>query len=45
MTTVRRQLAALPSADDKLVLFDRYRAEVRGFDETIDAASPEKLRE
>ena len=45
MTTVRRQLAALPSSDDKLVLFDRYRAEVRGFDETLDAASPEKLRE
>jgi hypothetical protein len=27
------------------VLFDRYRSEVRSFAETIDAASPEKLRE
>jgi DNA invertase Pin-like site-specific DNA recombinase len=45
MTTVRRQLAALPSPDDKLVLFDRYRAEVKSFAEALDAAAPEKLRE
>ena len=45
MGEVRRQLAALPSPDDKIVLFDRYRAEVRSFPETLDVASDEKLRE
>jgi hypothetical protein len=42
---VRRQLAALPSPDDKIVLFDRFRSEVRSFPETVDAASDEKRRE
>ena len=35
----------MPSSDDKLVLFDRYHSEVRSFAETVDAASPEKIRE
>ena len=42
---VRRQLAALPSPDDNIVLFDRFRSEVRSFPETVDAASDEKRRE
>ena len=42
---IRRQLAALPSPDDKLVLFDRYRSEVRSFAETLAGASEEKVRE
>ena len=45
VTEVRRQLAALPSPDDKIILFDRYRSEVRSFPETLDAASDEKVRE
>ena len=45
MTEIRRQLAALPSPDDKIILFDRYRSEVRSFAETLDAASDEKVRE
>ena len=44
-TEIRRQLAALPSPDDKIVLFDRFRSEVRSFPETVDAASDEKRRE
>ncbi len=42
---VRRRLAALPSSDHKLVLFDNYHQSVRSFPETLAAASPEKLRE
>jgi hypothetical protein len=34
-------LAALPSPDDKLILFDRYRAGVRGFAETLEAGNDE----
>lgn len=41
LTTVRRQLGALPSSDDKFVLLDRVRAEVRSFTETVDAAARE----
>ena len=41
---VRRQLAALPSPDDMIILFDRFRAQVRSFPETLDAASNEDLR-
>ena len=37
-------MAALPSPDDKLILFDRYRAEVRGFAETLDAGNDEDRR-
>lgn len=42
---IRRQLAALPSPDDKLVLFDRFHSEVRSFAETLIGASEEKVLE
>jgi hypothetical protein len=45
VSEVRAQLAALPGANSELVLFDRYRAETRGFAEMVDAASGDKLQE
>ena len=45
MTSVRRQLAAMPASDDKVVVFDDYRQAVRSFAEIVAAASPEQLRE
>lgn len=46
ITEVRRQRAALPSPDDKMILFDRSRAaELRSFSEMVDAASGDKLQE
>ena len=45
VSEVRAQLAALPAEDNKLVLFDKHRAEVRAFAEMVDAASGDKLQE
>ncbi len=45
---VRAQLAAIPSPDHKLVVFDDYRqraAEMRSFAEMVDSASGDKLQE
>jgi hypothetical protein len=42
---VRAQIALLPGSDNRLVLFDKYRAEVRAFGEMVDAASGDKLQE
>jgi len=42
---IRAQIAILPGSDNRLILFDKYRDEVRAFAEMVDSASSDKLQE